>query len=179
MSTLKFNSWETKSGQILSPVIQTVYATSGFVNQTINSTTPVLLSGMSVTITPRFASSKIVISGMVVASWSYVSSLHIYRDGSDLIPNHGGNDQSGGATALWTHWQSSQELTQSTEANRANQLFPFPVLYVDSPNSTSSITYDFRANSGWFGDDHLFYFNNRGNLDMLSSSWMMVQEIRS
>jgi hypothetical protein len=171
MSTLKFNKWKTKDDVALSPVIQTLYATSGFVNQTIVSTTPVLLSGMSVTITPRFTSSKIAIYGMVTASWTYVASLHIYRNNAELIASHGGNNQSGGDTALFTHYQSSQE------SSRPNQVFPFPVLYVDSPNSTSATTYDFRANSGWSGGTETFYFNNRNSSDMLSSSWMIVQEI--
>lgn len=155
-------------------VVQVVTATSGFINQTINSATPVLLSGLSVAITPKFNNSIILIQGMVTASWSYVSSIHIYKNGSDMIPSHaaaGTNSQSGGNTALWTHYQSSQE------AARANQVFPFPVLYQDIPGVTTSITYDFRANSGWSGGTEAFYFNNRTGTDMLGSSFITVMEI--
>lgn len=172
MSIAKFNSWQTSSGGILSPVIQTVYATSGYTGQTIVSTTPVALTGMSVTITPKFTTSKIIITGVVAASWTYVSSLHVYRSGTTLGTSHGSNNQSGGSTSIWTHYQSSQE------SSRANQVFPFPVLVVDSPNSTAALTYDFRANSGWSGGTETFYFNNRDAQDMLSSSWIMVQEVK-
>ena len=153
-------------------VLQVVTASSGFTNQTISSASPVLLSNMSVSITPKFANSKIIITGMVSASWSYVASLHIYKNGVELIGNHAGNNQSGGGTALFTHYQSSQE------SSRPNQIFSFPVLYADLPNTTSATTYDFRANSGWGGGSEAFYFNNRNSLDMLSSSWIMVQEIK-
>jgi hypothetical protein len=152
-------------------VVQVVYASSGFVNQTINSASPVALTGLSAIITPKFANSMILIEGVVSASWSYVSSIHIFKNGTDLIPNHGGNNQSGGATALWTHYQSSQE------SDRPNQVFPFPVLYRDFPNTTSSITYDFRANSGWSGGAVAFYLNNRSSADMLSSSYIKLTEV--
>lgn len=152
-------------------VLQVVTASSGFTNQTISSATPVLLSGMSVSITPKFANSKIIITGMVSASWTYVASLHIYKNGAELIANHGGNNQSGGATALFTHFES-------TQSSSPDKVFPFPVLYADIANTTSAITYDFRANSGWSGGAEAFYFNNRNSLDMLSSSWIMVQEIK-
>jgi hypothetical protein len=152
-------------------VVQVVYASSGFVNQTINSVSPVALTGLTATITPKFANSMILIEGLVSASWSYVSGLHIFKNGSDLIPNHGGTQQSGGATALWIHYQSSQE------SDRPNQVFPFPVLYRDFPESTSPVTYDFRANSGWAGGSVAFYLNNRSTADMLSSSYIKLTEV--
>lgn len=155
-------------------VVQVITATSGFVNQTINSATPVALTGMSATITPKFATSKILIQAMVSASWTYVSSVHIYKNGSDLIPSHaaaGTNNQSGGATALWTKYYSGG--TDSTP----NQVIINPVLYWDSPGVTSATTYDIRANSGWSGGSNAFYFNNRDNLDMLSSSTLTLMEI--
>jgi len=162
-----------ESGALVAPgmVLQAVYATSGFVNQTINSATPVALTGMTVTITPRFATSRILLQAMVAASWSYVSSVHVFRNGVNVIPNHGGNNQSGGANALWTHYQSSQE------GDRGNQVFPFPVIYQESPGVTSALTYTLRANSGWGGGSEVFYFNNRNSQDMLGSSTMVVMEI--
>jgi hypothetical protein len=152
-------------------VVQVVYATTGFVNQTINSATPVLINGLSASITPKFANSAILIEAVVAASWSYVSSVHVFRNGSNLIPAHGGNSQSGGTNALWTHYQSSQET------DRPNQLFPFPVLYQDLPNTTTTLTYDLRANSGWAGGAVALYINNRLQQDMLSSSHMKLTEI--
>lgn len=163
----------TDIGSVRAPgnIIQVQYATSGFVNQTINSASPVLLSGMSVNITPRFANSRIIVQGMVTASWSYVSSVHVFRNGVDLVPGHGGNNQSGGNTALWTQYLSG------SEAQAGNQVLTFPVIYQDTPGVTTLLTYDLRANSGWSGGNTPFYFNNRSSPDMLGSSTMMVMEI--
>jgi hypothetical protein len=152
-------------------VVQVVYATSGFTNQTINSASPVALSGLTATITPKFANSMILIEGVVAASWSYVAGVHIFKDGSNLIPAHGGTSQSGGTNALWITYLSSQE------AARTNQVFAFPILYRDLPNSTSAITYDFRANSGWAGGSEAFYLNNRAGQDMLGSSYIKLTEV--
>ena len=175
MSTLRVNSITNVGGNgpTYNPgsVVQVVYGSSGFVNQTINSASPVLLSGLSATITPKFATSAIYIEGVISASWSYVAGFHIFKNSVDMISNHGGNNQSGGATALWTHYQSSQE------GDRPNQVFPFSVLYQDFPNTTNSITYDFRANSGWSGGAVAFYLNNRSSLDMLSSSYIKITEV--
>ena len=152
-------------------VVQVVVATSGFTNQTINSSTPVALSGLSATITPKFSTSRILIEGVVSASWTYVSSIHIFKNGVDLISNHGGNNQSGGATALWTSYFA---FTTDTTPSRVS---PFPVLYWDSPGSTSPVTYDFRANAGWAGGATAFYLNNRDGQDMLSSSYIKITEV--
>lgn len=171
--TVNSNTITVPSGHKLyapGSVVQVITATSGFTNQSITSTTPVALSGLSATITPKFANSKILIEGVVVASWTYVSSIHIYKNGSDMISNHGGNNQSSGSTALWTRWNSSQDTN-------ADQVWPLPVMYWDSPGSTNSITYDFRANSGWAGGSNTFYLNNRAAQDMLGSSYIKITEI--
>jgi hypothetical protein len=158
---------------LISPgsVIQTVYATSGFVNQTITSATPVALTGMTATITPKLSTSRILLQAMVTASWSYVASIHIYRNGVDVIPNHGGNNQSGGATAFYTHYQSSQESA------RSNQVFSFPVIYQENANGTDPLTYSLWANAGWSGGSEAFYLNNRNSVDMLGCSTMLLMEI--
>ena len=152
-------------------VVQVVTATSGFVNQSFNSTTPVALTGLSASITPKFANSKILIEGVVAASWTYVSSLHIYKNGSDMISSHGGNSQTGGSTALWTkYWPWTTDTS-------AGQVTPLSVLYWDSPGTTSTVTYDFRANSGWAGGSNAFYLNNRDSQDMLGSSYIKITEV--
>ena len=119
----------TESGAIVAPgmVVQSVYATSGFVNQTINSATPVALTGMTVTITPRFANSQILVQAMVNASWTYVASIHVFRNGVDVIPNHGGNNQTGGANALWTYYD--QAIGAGT-----GSVLTFPVLWIRFPH---------------------------------------------
>ena len=165
---------DNASGTLWLPgeVVQRITATSGFTNQSITSSTPVALSGMSATIVPRFANSKIIVEASVNASWTYVCSIHIFRNGTNVSPNHGGNNQTGGSNALWTKY-----LTLPTDTTPAS-VFTMPVLYAESPNTTASLTYDLRANAGWAGGTNTFFFNNRSDQDMLGSSWMTVTEIR-
>jgi hypothetical protein len=172
-SILQFDVWQTTGGANVGTVLQTVTQHSGFVNQTIVSTTPIALTNMSVTITPFYADSKIFIQAMVNASWTYVASAHIFRNGVNIIPAHGGNNQSGGTNALITAYNSAQETA------RANQVFAMPIVYLDTPGSTSPQTYSIHANSGWSGGTETFYFNNRDSLDMLGSSFISVWEIKS
>lgn len=169
----KFDKWQTTSGLNNNSILQVVSATSGFVNQTINSTTPVALSGLSVTITPFFTTSKILILGCVQASWTYVASMHIYKTiptPYDIIGNHGGNNQTGGSSALWTYFD--QGIGLGTDSS-----IPFPVYYLDTVVTTKPTTYAFYANSGWSGATNNFYLNNRSGGDMLGSSYICVMEI--
>jgi len=176
MSVLKINAIQSISGKPLlnstGNVIQMKYATSGFVNQAIASATPVALSGLSVSITPTSASNAIIIMASVVANYAYVSSVHVYRDGANLIASHGGNTQTGGDRCIWTHYQSSQE------SDRENQVFCMPVIYRDLPGGTSTYTYAIYGNSGWNGGvQNTFRLNNRNNLDMLGSSYIVAYEV--
>jgi hypothetical protein len=176
MSTLKTNAIQSIAGKPIlnstGSIIQVQYSTSGFVNQSIASATPVALTGLSVNITPTSTSSAIIITATVVASYSYVCSLHVYRNGANLIASHGGNSQTGGDRCIWTHYQSSQE------GDRENQLFCMPVMYRDFPNSTSTQTYAIHGNSGWAGAvQNTFRLNNRNTQDMLSSSYITVYEV--
>jgi hypothetical protein len=175
MSTLKTNAIQTVDGKPLlnstGSVIQVVSANTGFVRQTITSTTPQAITGLSATINPTSSSNKILIQAMLVCSYTYVCGIHIYRNGSDLIPNHGETLQTGGATAYWIHYQSSQETA------RDNQIFSMPIDYLDSPGTTSALTYQIYANSGWNGGSSSLYINDRAGQDMLSCSNIVLMEI--
>lgn len=173
-SILQFDVWQTTGGANVGTVLQVVTQHSGFVDQSIASSTPVQLTNMAVTITPRFADSKIFIQAMVTASWSYVSSAHIFRNGVNLISAHGGNNQTGGANAFITQYNSAQE------SDRENQVYTVPIMYLDVPGTTAPQTYAIHANSGWAGSvQSTFHFNNRISKDMLSSSFISVWEIKS
>jgi hypothetical protein len=92
------------------------------------------------------------------------------------MPNHGGNNQSGGSNCYWTHYQSSQD---SGDATRSNQIFSMPIEYLDSPGTTSTLTYQIYANSGWAGGSSPLYINDRVSQDMLSCSNIILMEITS
>ena len=152
-------------------VIQSVTATSGFTNQTINSATKVHLTNMTVTITPKFSNSKMLVFGYIVGSWTYVSGIAIYKNDVTLISGNTGTTQTGGSVNLWTRYIGASSSTVSN-------CVPYPFMYQDTVSNTNSTTYKMFANAGWDGGTNNFYFNNRGSsADMLSQSWMCVQEV--
>lgn len=179
MSTLRTNAIQTVEGKPIlnstGSIIQVVSANTGFVRQTITATTPQAITGLSATITPTSISNKILIQAMLVCSYTYVCGIHIYRNGSDLMPNHGGNSQTGGFNCYWTHYQSSQD--GAGESKRSDQIFSMPIDYLDSPGTNSPLTYQIYANSGWAGASSPLYINDRNNQDMLSCSNIILTEI--
>jgi len=186
MSTLFVDSIQPQSNAQLSisslssgslptgSVLQVKTATTGYVTQTINSTTPVLIEGLEVTLTPRDANSIILVQATIPGNWTYVSSVFIYKDGVTAIPDHSGdglNQATSGNTALWTRY-NSLETTANT-----NQLKPMSVTYYDTAGTANSVTYSIRAMAGWSGAATVTIINNRPSLDMLSQSIMTVMEI--
>lgn len=169
-STLQFDQWQNTNGVTYGAVLQSVQATTKFVTQTINSSTPVALNNLSVTITPKSINSKILLIGNVHASWTYVCSMHIYKNGVDIISNHGSNSQSGGGTALWTFYNQAYDIISYSSS-------PLYVQYYDFPRTTNTLTYQLYSNSGWSGNSYALYINNRSSLDMLGSSYFWAFEI--
>ena len=175
MSTLKTNAIQTTAGKPIlnstGSVLQVVYNSTGFNRQTISSSSPVAVNGLTCTITPTSASNNIIIVAELTGSWTYVASMTIYRNGSSLIPNHGGNDQTGtGPIADMTYYD--QAISTGTASIKR-----FPMIFRDSPGSTSPQTYQIYANAGWNGGTNAFYINDRDGGDMLSQSCMYVMEI--
>jgi hypothetical protein len=107
----------------------------------VNSSTITSL-GVSATITPLSTSSKILIWAYVHhASASDKAEVYVNRNGTDL-PNHAG------------YFMFDTVSGNATFNTRLASAF-----YVDTPNSTSALTYDLR------GKDHsggTIYFNGRG-----------------
>jgi hypothetical protein len=151
-------------------IVQVGVANTGFVNQTITSATPQQITGLSISITPRSSANLIIVDSVISASWSHVASAHVFKDGVNVTPAHGGNNQSGGTNAIWTHYASAFGTS-------ADKVMPFPLQWYEVSGSTATRTYSIRANSGWAGGADSLFINNRNSLDMLGSSWMRVMEV--
>jgi hypothetical protein len=174
ITTLQTGAIQTTAGKPLlnttGSIIQVVYASTGFVRQTISSASPVAVNGLSCTITPTSSTSRIIITAELTGSWTYVASMTIFRNGASLIANHGGNNQTGtGPIADFTLY--------NTGATTSNYIHRYPLIYQDTPGSTSAQTYQIYANAGWNGGTNAFYVNDRDSADMLSQSCMYVMEV--
>lgn len=161
------------SGPEVGQVIQSVSATTGFgtTKQVIYSTTKQAVTGLSVTITPQYSNSKMLIFGVFVSSATYVVGLAIYKNGSSLITNNTQTLQTDGTKNLWTIYG---DHTTSQAYN-----FAEPFMYEDTVSNTNATTYQIYANSGYNGNRYNLHINDRSSDDMRSQSWITVQEIRA
>ena len=122
------------AGSVLQ-VVSTVLSTE-FTSATKGSY--VAVTGLSVTITPSATSSKIYISACVTTGNlnNLICMFHIYRGGSQITPN-------GGATGLTP---SNMFVGMSGGvAAYAGVSMTLPMNFLDSPASTSALTYQIYA----------------------------------
>ena len=116
--------------------INIVSTTKSDIQQLGAAYTETEISGLTCTITPKYTTSKIYISGhvsvghTVATAWNYIN---IFR-GSTRI----GQGPSDG-TSIQGH---------SATDNRAYAMRSLPINYIDSPNTTSTITYSIKHGSG-------------------------------
>jgi hypothetical protein len=130
-STMRFDKWENTLGQPYGTVLQVVGATTG--TQTTVSSGTYADSGLTATITPKFASSKVlVLIGQQLATFSSnndraLASVQTLRGGTVIA--------SGGTYNLGVLVDSA-----STGIFEIGGLW-YSVSLLDSPNTTSAVTY--------------------------------------
>ena len=94
-----------------------------------NITSALAITGLSVNITPTNASSKILVTSSVVASTGSGSRafIEIRKDGSSLVQGNSANNR-----------RRCHAQIQNSDAGFMNSI---AMQFLDSPNTTSSITY--------------------------------------
>ena len=131
-------------------VIQVVTATKSDTASTSSNTTADI-TGMSVSITPQSVSSRFyVMASFVVGAPSAHASVVLNRNGTDI----GIGDTAG----------SRARLTASTCSGNpaANQPVSMSLMYVDSPATTSALTYKIKWRSN---DNGVTVYLNRTDVD--------------
>lgn len=94
---------------------------------------PSVITGLSASITPQNPSSKILISGSIVASGQYgytQAYIRIYKDGSPIGIGQAVGNRPGVTSRIYN------------EDNGVAATMPFE--FLDSPNTSSTVTYDIR-----------------------------------
>lgn len=160
MSTLRTNAIQTIAGKpILNSTgsilqVLNVIKTNQF---TTTSATPVDVTGLNLSITPSSTSSKILVIAWIVISTSGGGGdgyARLMRDATAI-----GNGNSG---------YFGQSAGQDYFAGHSK-----PITYLDSPGSTSALTYKIQA---WGANTS--YVNGRGyNGDFVTSSGITLMEI--
>jgi hypothetical protein len=171
MSTLKTNAIQTIAGlPILNStgsIIQVVYGNMGSNTATIASADNAVIPNCSVSITPTRSTSKILLSATVISNGWFVNSYGFARNGTNI----GGNTNTNSSNAIVTNFQGHSNVTdQGWCISNTYQ-------YLDSPGTTSAITYAPTACSSWNGTTYNLTINDRIGSDMRGLTSIVAMEI--
>jgi hypothetical protein len=123
------------------------------------SATLVDITGLSVSITPTSASNKILVMAFVSCG------LSASDENTTLTLARGGTSIGGGVSG-----------TNIGYAALNNRTYSFAMQFLDSPASTSALTYNVRTLTT--GGGYTFYLNRRGTSDLFNSiSTITVMEV--
>ena len=171
MSLLKVNDIQTTSGlpnrgKILQ-VVQTV-KTDTF---TTSSTTPVDITGFSVSITPSSSSSKILVSWLINNSGYAHQDFYLMRGSTKLFYG----DLYGSQT------QSTHHMYATSTGNMWYSVYALSGQYLDSPATTSTTTYKFQVavpyNNTYYTGINYVAPNENASYNSRTASSITVMEI--
>jgi hypothetical protein len=132
-STMRFDKWENSLGQPYGTVLQVVSVTKTNTFSTA-STTYVDVPDLSITITPKAANSKFLVSAFGYSSHSAdngFAQLKIVRNGGDIFIG----DARGAAPRI------SADLSQQAAGGVIYWSKNFSLQFLDSPATSGSFTY--------------------------------------
>jgi hypothetical protein len=149
-STMRFDKWENTLGQPYGTVLQVVSVTKTD-TFTMSGTTFTTVTGLSATITPRFANSTILVTASVNVS-------------QDMDVNNGFVQLVRGTTPIGVGDTAGSRRRAGFPVNARNDSYPIigNLMVVDSPASTSAQTYSVQV-SGHQGGGTMFV--NRSDSD--------------
>lgn len=159
----------TTGGSMVAPgsVLQVKMARSGPAVQLINSATPVAITGLSVAITPYYATSLMVFSVQIQSNYRYVSSFSIFKDGAATVSTSGQTNSN----------EANMHVTTFLGNNRENECWSMPMQFSEVAGSTAARTYQVYATSAWGGTITQLAVNDRNGPDMAGFCHMMVMEV--
>lgn len=147
-------------------VVNIATAISGPASQTISSTTPVTITGLSVNYTPAGANTTIFIFANISHSLSNVVSFGIFKDGAATVSTAGASNLN----------EPNMQATYFL-GNNAGLIVNSHLMHYETAGSTVTRTYDIRATAAYNGTITALYINNRTPSDMACFSYMVIMEI--
>lgn len=118
-------------------ILQVLSASSGPARQTISSTVAVPIDGLSITIYPKFPNSRIVVEAQITSTATYVASFGIYKDDAPVT----------NTTGYTNSEEANMAYTVYLGENAPDNIYSWPVLWSEVPNSTSPIKYTIMSSS--------------------------------
>lgn len=153
-STMRFDKWESTLGVPYGTVLQ-VQSTNYTGTIGTTSTTPIDVSGFSVSITPKFNTSKVLV--MVSVAFGFVNDAYPY-----ILVARNGTSIGTGVNA--TGVQSNTFLSGTATALGTPNDYRFihaAKNFLDSPNTTGLVTYQIKFASPYAG--YTGYINRQNN----------------
>jgi hypothetical protein len=158
----------SKASMPAGTILQVQTAVSGPASQTISSTSPVAVTGLSISFTPLYSNSLIIIDGILTGNFTHVFSWGVFKDGVATVSTSGyGNNNEA----------NMQFTTYSESAGADARMFAAPLMHRETAGSTSARTYQVYCTSGWGGSVYTSYINNRSSQDMASFSYLRIMEV--
>ena len=168
MSQIKVDSIVPRGGLALGAsggITQTIQAfkTDEFSFTTTGTSTFVALTGLSVTITPQSASNKILVSGFVSFNLANASlnSIRLKRD----------------STVVGVGTESNAVNALSSGTSNSDRCTPYPFQFLDSPNTTSAITYSLEMAKSQGGTMRINRRDTSSSSGFSACSCITVQEV--
>lgn len=148
-------------------VIQVATTRAGPARQTISSTSPVAIADLSISFTPKFASSLILIEAIVAGNHEHVTSCGIFKDGSTTVSTSGYTNRN----------EPNMQVTTYMGVDGNDWIVNVPLVHYEFAGNTNTRTYAVYTTAAWDGTIRNTYINNRPSNDMASFSYMTVTEI--
>lgn len=123
------------------------------------------ISALSINFTPKFSTSKILLTAMINSNATYVSSFGFLRNGTSLSST---SPNSNAGNTLSTSYYGDNVTTN---------MRPTYIEWLDDAGSTSSRVYAAGAVSSWAGVLYTIRINDRSDNVMRSYSSMTIMEI--
>ena len=137
--------------------------------QTINSSSFVNITGLSITITPKNANNILVMDSTIATSFTYVTNYAFLKDGSTTVTSLGSTG------SAMSNSQLIQYIPESDTSDN-NQIMQVTLQHFETAGNTNSRTYTGACNSKW-GSAYSMRVNNRSSNDMSCFSTFRIMEI--
>jgi hypothetical protein len=125
-----------------------------------------LITGLEIYITPKFSTSKILLTAMINHNGTHVSTFGFLKNDAVILTNTNLNASGSISTVYYGNTTTGVDYMYNTF-----------IQFVDTITSTSTIKYHVGASASWNGATYTTYINDRNSNDMRSISNFTIYEI--
>ena len=152
-------------------VLQVQAARSGPARQDIASTSPTLITGLSISFTPKKVGSLLIFNAQISSSNTHVCSFGIFKDGVGTVSTSGQTNDNE------ANMQVTSYYAKSSNDARTDVIHQTSLMHYETVDSLATRTYGVYGTAGWGGTTYTLCINNRSNNDMASFSYFTIMEI--